>query len=1115
MLRRSFLIPLSLKQSWVTLAIPLLWFPTSLEAAQPSPAPLHPGETIEHVIASEEIHLFRADLAAGHWLVTVEQQGIDIDLTATPSDSEPVVVDSPLDREGMESLLMATETPGSIEIAIRARERAAPPGRYEVQLVALADDSPTAKERIAAEIARTEAARSYAGGAEGRLDAIDQYRAAARHWHHLGENGEETRDLYCAAVLLRIAGKTQEALEASQAVLPRWQALGDTYWEAATLNEIGLNQRALGEGQTARTMFHRANSLWRQADQDTIALHAQNNTCLTFLTQGDLKQGLACYQPLFDAAVLDQEPALAATIRTNMGWVYDTLGEPDSALEHYTRASALAQRAGDLLGQAQILNNLAKLKRKAGDLDQALADYEQALGIFRELKKERWEGRVLNNIAYTYLVLGEPQQAKALFRESLVLRREVGDRRGEVFTLTQAGHVFRHLGDLDQALERHQEATVLAAGLGDRRIQAMALTVLGWTHLEMADERQALALGQQALQLLQGLTEGASHAETLYLLGRAAGSRGMHRAALTDLETSLELLRKTRHYSKQAAVLTAIARSRRGLGNFEAARLDLEAALDLIEDLRTRVAATDLKASFQGSHRETFEAYIDLQMALHQLHPTASHNLTALSASERARARSLRDLLNEAGANIHQGVEPTLLEQRKALGRRLNAKAERRSALLAKPHTAENLAEAELEVASALRQLDRVEAQIRRTSPQFAALSQPSTLNASEIQPLLDDDTLLLEYTLATERSFLWLVSSQKIESFELPPRHEIEALARRFHGLLSKPGPQDRVEQIQTARTLAEMLLGPVVDRLGTHRLVVVADGALHYVPFAVLPLPTTSPTPEALLLTQHEVTHLPSAAVLGQLRELDKGPRAPGWLAMIADPVTASQDSRLADISVEAAGNIKEQSKNLVRSSLPETSPGYPRLPGSRKEAEAILPLAPLNRTLAVLGFQANLRTVFATDLSQHRIVHFATHGVIDTTTPRLSGLVLSLFDSSGHPRAGFLRLHDIYNLKLNADLVVLSGCQTALGREMDGEGLVGLTRGFMYAGAARVLASLWRIEDRATAELMTRFYRSMWADGATPAAALRSAQLSIRQERRWQDPYYWGTFVLQGDD
>jgi CHAT domain-containing protein len=184
------------------------------------------------------------------------------------------------------------------------------------------------------------------------------------------------------------------------------------------------------------------------------------------------------------------------------------------------------------------------------------------------------------------------------------------------------------------------------------------------------------------------------------------------------------------------------------------------------------------------------------------------------------------------------------------------------------------------------------------------------------------------------------------------------------------------------------------------------------------------------------------------------------------------------------------------------------------SREEAEAILRLTSPHRSLKALDFRASRRELFDAKLDDFRILHFATHGLLNSSHPELSGLVLSLVDEHGAPQNGFLRLQDIYNLRLAADLVVLSACSTALGSEVRGEGLVGLTRGFVYAGARSVLASLWKIDDEASAEFMKIFYRKILAEGLRPAVALRTAQTELQKEKRWQAPYHWAAFVLQGE-
>jgi CHAT domain-containing protein len=320
----------------------------------------------------------------------------------------------------------------------------------------------------------------------------------------------------------------------------------------------------------------------------------------------------------------------------------------------------------------------------------------------------------------------------------------------------------------------------------------------------------------------------------------------------------------------------------------------------------------------------------------------------------------------------------------------------------------------------------------------------------------------------------------------------------------------------------LSQTLLGPVVDQLGTRRLIIVSDGPLQYVPFGALPAPAADSRLSAYrpLIVDHEIVTLPSASVLHVLRrELAGRPPAPKTVAVLADPVFTTDDPRFRPNQMAANSKPEAAAAHVstldVRRAAQESGvTAFARLRFSRQEADALAALAPGNQTLKATDFAANRSAATSPELGSYRIVHFATHGLLNNINPELSGIVLSLVDEAGRPQDGFLRLHDIYNLRLGADLVVLSACETALGRDIRGEGLVGLTRGFMYAGAPRVLASLWSVDDRGTAELMRQLYFSVLKEGKSPAAALRAAQVSMWKTTRWQSPYYWAAFVLQGE-
>src|SRR5262249_742243 len=436
-----------------------------------------------------------------------------------------------------------------------------------------------------------------------------------------------------------------------------------------------------------------------------------------------------------------------------------------------------------------------------------------------------------------------------------------------------------------------------------------------------------------------------------------------------------------------------------------------------------------------------------------------------------------------------------------------------------------------------------------------------------ELSSLLDDQTLLLEYSLGKERSYLWAVASDWMGSFELPGRAVVDRAARRVYGLLTarnlRPAGetpekrQDRIAQADTepllaGRQLADMVLGPVAGRLGTRRLVIVTDGALQYVPFAALPAPRVvgagQPLPSGVtadgaergrqgkskepakdsatpadhpILIDHEIVNLASASVLASLRQEAAGLKpAARTLAVLADPVFRADDPRVS-VSPAAGMHPVIRPNPDDESRLPSTTQAVEgpamklgRLHFSRAEAQAIAAFVPEDARMIAMDFAADKSAACGAALGQYSIVHYATHSVVDTEHPELSGVAMSMVDSRGAPLDGFLRLFDIYNLKLNAGLVVLSSCQTALGREIKGEGLMSITRGFMYAGAPRVVSSLWSIDDKATADLMKLFYRGMLIERLRPAAALRAAQLSMLKQGCCHQPYYWAAFMLQGE-
>lgn len=462
--------------------------------------------------------------------------------------------------------------------------------------------------------------------------------------------------------------------------------------------------------------------------------------------------------------------------------------------------------------------------------------------------------------------------------------------------------------------------------------------------------------------------------------------------------------------------------------------------------------------------------------------------------------------------------------------------------LLSGAHTDAQAKSIAFEIEQLTEELQQTKTKIRQSSPRYAALTQPQPLTLKEIQAgVLDRDTFLLEYSLGKERSYLWAVTPDSMTSYELPKNSEIEAAARRVYDILNvrnKVIEGETKEQRRARITLADAqyrdaaaelsrkILAPVAKELGSKRLLIVADGVLQYIPFAALPDPSEMTAP---LIAKHEIINLPSASTLAVLRRefKDRKP-APKTVAVLADPVIEEDDLRVKSVESIAARKLNRRrrrvrrrrelppgmERSLEESGLRDARLEIPRLPGTRQEAMKILSLVPSSESKGAFDFAASRATATANDLSQYRFIHFATHGFLNSLHPKLPGIVLSMVDEQGYAQNGFLRANDIFNLKLPAEMVVLSACQTGLGKEIKGEGLIGLTRGFMYAGAERVVVSLWSVSDIATAELMARFYSAMLKDKMRPAEALRAAQISLLKEKRWEQPFYWAAFTLQGE-
>jgi CHAT domain-containing protein/Tfp pilus assembly protein PilF len=772
----------------------------------------------------------------------------------------------------------------------------------------------------------------------------------------------------------------------------------------------------------------------------------------------------------------------------DLGNTWLQLGELENAERVFKQAAALWAELGAADEQAARWSDLALTRSRRGQIHAALDLYLRTAAAWEKLGK--WHSLAITcaNLGSLYASLGESRLAQDQYHRALALLERQPDPGRRAVVLNKLGDVLLRTEGPEAALKPFREALQLRRQQRNARGLAVTLNSLGQAHLEAEDPRRTLRMFAAALTIFQEQRETLSVASVLNNQGLAYERLSQTAQAQQLYQQALALaVREGPRLPAEETALFGLARIARREGRLAEAERLMEQTLNAVEEIRGQLWRQDLRSSYQDSQQDKYAFLIDLLAERRRREPQAGHDARAFAVAERARARSLLDLLSTA----RRRPPPEELRRLDELSRRINEQHREQLAVASEA--------VEDRMANLITDLRQTEAEI--TGSHLALRPAPPTLSLQQTQSLLDRDTLLLEYFLGEERSFLWAVTPSTVRFVaDLPGRHEIEDAARQTYQRLTESHQQTgETAARQTAARLSRMLLAPVVDLLGRRRLVVVAPGALQLIPFAALPDPGSLATEPRPLIVDHEIVSLPSASVLGALRTRAHRPPPDGLLAVLADPVTAPDDERL-------------RFPHTARPTLPPP-PNLARLPFAGREAAAILSLTDGERIFAAFGFDAGRNVVQGGRLRDYRILHFATHGLFNDTYPELSALALSAFDPAGHPIDGHLRAYEIPALDLRADLVVLSACRTALGNA-NGEGFASLTHGFFHAGVPRLVVSLWDVDDRATGELMQRFYAALLKRRLPPAQALRQAQLSLLGEERWRAPYYWAGFTFEGD-
>lgn len=805
-------------------------------------------------------------------------------------------------------------------------------------------------------------------------------------------------------------------------------------------------------------------------------------------SKASLEQARGLFERALARAQESQDRPSEARAHYRLGQTAIYLDDARAAIAHFDQAIPLFHSLALPVDEARALNNKAVALWQLGEASEALDAYQLVLPLRRQLKDRRGEALTLAGMANCYLAMGETATALNHYRQVHGIWQELADPDGLAENHNSTGNALVQLGELDRAQIEFEQAQALWRQKGNRLRLLYVRNNLGWvaigrkafrtaqthlaglvTELEPTGDRRAVSYVHHNLgSVYSGLGDPARARESFLQslaikreigdrVGAAYTLQALGEIAATREETlrywaeALTIRRDVPDAQGLIVTLGALARLHRDEKQLAQSRGEIEEAIELIESRRAALVSQDLRATYFAGKRDYYEFLAAILL-------DQGETAAALAVADRARGRQLLDRLSDTLAGLRQGVPPVLLGRERKIQQAINAAAEQGT----RP-----------KLPALLREAHDIAEEIRRQSPHYASLVSPQPVTASQIQKLLGPGEVLVQYLLSETSSFVWTVTPTAIQVDRLPGRRAIEQLVRPW-----RTAVVERANWATTASSLRRTLVPRSLD--GYRRVILAADGVLESIPFGLI------------LGDRLELASLPSATALALRRT--EATRPARRVDVLADPVFSPSDARLTHAAATPPANVRA------------------RLRFSRTEAESIGALVPAASLRVAMDFSANRS--FLHSASDAAVLHLATHTEVDSTQPELSGLALSQYDAQGRPVEGFVRLGEVFGLSLRARLVTLSSCRSARGTDLPGEGLVSLTRGFLYAGAGTVLASLWDVDDRATAELMRRFYRAHLQQKLPPPAALRAAQMSLRAEPGWEHPYYWAAFTLQGE-
>lgn len=910
------------------------------------------------------------------------------------------------------------------------------------------------------------------------------------------------------ALAYRIKGFYQKAIETNINALSNIKKISDIEAELSCYRELGILYWNVGDLKSSKLFFDKALPLAKRLEEkatnvfvsSSIEIHNLYQEGKQHRSESNYEKGAKCFVNAIAIAKSINSPDQVIKCERQLSLIFWDTGDYSKFYSLNKEALSLAQQTNNMREASNCLNNIGIYFIKLENYSKALQSCEQAAQITRGTNNLQGETDSLSNLGVIYQELGDYDKALDCVARSLVIDEKLRDVRQISIDYINRGIILRKRGlisnsqeDFSNALTDFKSSLALINKFGDSRLTIAVFNNIGSLLFDKERYFDALGYFKRAYNLAQNERDNEKIGRILNNLGIINSKIGKFDESSEYFKLAINVANKSRDGQLLWEAFYESANTFSIQKKYQAALENYKTSISIIEHIRSSIAIEDLKASYLGTDKriEVYQNLIDLLVMLHKTHPSKGYDKEAFNYLERGKARAFLDSLEVAEVDVSQGINPILANREKEAMRDISKAY---SKLLSPDDSPEDKETISGQIKSLEDRLDSLRREIRMSSPAYADLKYPKVITYEEVQKeLLASDEAYFAYSLGKGASYAFVVFHKALRIFKLPPRKVIQQQVIEYRKAISDRQNKD----FHLGLELYQELVSPGIEP-GLKRIVVVPDDILNLLPFETL---LTNHEPRSWLIREFQIGYVPS---LSSLRFLSKrhqnGSRPHKDLLAIGD----------TEYNIGKGGTAVVPDLDILYGSGSSFGVLLSPLKYSAAEIERIAQLFPSNRVTVLKKQDATERWLKSNPLTDYRIIHFATHSVIDDKKPARSAILLSFNkDQAGE---GLLQARDIYNLKMNAELVTLSACQTGLGQFISGEGIEGLSRAFFYAGSSSVLMSLWAVNDQATSLLMEGFYRHLRASESL-MEALRNAKLDMIRSAALSHPYYWAGFVING--